>query len=78
VLATKLANATGEGPNDRGLSRRRAFQAVDASLQRLGTDRIDVLYLHREDPATPLEETVPAIAAEALHGRVVSQIDRCC
>jgi len=75
VLATKLANATGEGPNDRGLSRRRAFQAVDASLQRLGTDRIDVLYLHREDPATPLEETVPAIAAEALHGRVVSQID---
>ena len=61
VLATKVGNATGDGPNDRGLSRRRVTLACEASLRRLGTDWIDVYYLHREDPATPLEETVAAL-----------------
>ena len=70
VLATKLANATGDGPNDRGLSRRHAFRAVEASLRRLGTDRIDILYLHREDPATPLAETVLAVADLIRQGKV--------
>jgi aryl-alcohol dehydrogenase-like predicted oxidoreductase len=62
VLATKFANPTGTGPNDRGLSRVHAFRAVHASLQRLGTDVIDILYIHKEDPATPLAETIGAIA----------------
>ena len=62
VLATKFANKTGEGPNDRGLSRVHAFRAVEASLKRLGTDVIDVLYLHKEDASTPLAETVGALA----------------
>ncbi len=62
VLATKPANPTGAGPNDRGLSRRHALDAVDASLKRLGTEAIDILYLHKEDHATPLAETVRAVA----------------
>jgi aryl-alcohol dehydrogenase (NADP+) len=62
VLATKLCNPMGKGPNQRGLSRRWIFQATDASLGRLGTDWIDITYLHKEDHATPLEETVLAIA----------------
>lgn len=70
VLATKLANPTGDGPNDRGLSRRRAFQAVEASLRRLGTDTIDILYLHRPDPGTPLAETVLALADLIRQGKV--------
>jgi aryl-alcohol dehydrogenase-like predicted oxidoreductase len=70
VLATKLANPTGPGPNDRGLSRRHMLQAVDASLARLGTDWIDVLYLHREDPTTPLEETLAAVAHLVERGKV--------
>jgi aryl-alcohol dehydrogenase-like predicted oxidoreductase len=70
ILATKLANPTGPGPNDRGLSRRHILAALDASLQRLGTDRVDVLYLHREDPTTPLEETLGAIAHLIDQGKV--------
>ncbi len=62
VLATKLANPAGPGPNDRGLSRRHAMDAVDDSLRRLGTSEIDILYLHKEDHATPLSETVHAMA----------------
>jgi len=70
ILATKLANPMGPGPNDRGLSRRHIVQAVDASLARLGTDWIDVLYLHREDPTTPLEETLAAVAHLVERGKV--------
>ena len=70
ILASKLANPMGSGPNDRGLSRRHIVQAVDASLARLGTDWIDVLYLHREDPTTPLEETLMAIADLVERGKI--------
>ncbi|MBC8057721.1 MAG: aldo/keto reductase [Rhizobiales bacterium] len=70
VLATKLANPMGPGPNDRGLSRRHIMAAVDASLQRLGTDWVDVLYLHREDPNTPLEETLAAVATLVERGKI--------
>lgn len=62
VLATKLANPAGPGPNDGGLSRRHAMDAVDDSLRRLGVGEIDILYLHKEDHATPLAETVHAMA----------------
>jgi aryl-alcohol dehydrogenase-like predicted oxidoreductase len=50
VLATKLANPTGPGPNDRGLSRRHALRAVDDSLRRLGTDAIDCTCTRRITP----------------------------
>ena len=70
VLATKVANATGPGPNERGLSRRHIMLAVDASLQRLGTDWIDVLYMHREDETTPMEESVAAMATLIERGKI--------
>jgi aryl-alcohol dehydrogenase-like predicted oxidoreductase len=69
VLATKLANPTGPGPNDRGLSRRHIFAAAEASLRRLNTE-IDILYLHREDLATPLQETVHALADLIRAGKI--------
>jgi aryl-alcohol dehydrogenase-like predicted oxidoreductase len=53
VLATKLAQPMGPGPNDRGLSRRNMVAATDASLQRLGTDWIDIQYIHRVDASVP-------------------------
>jgi len=62
VLATKLANPIAKGPNGGGLSRKWVMQAADASLKRLGTDYIDVYYLHKEDHDTPLAETVHALA----------------
>ena len=70
VLATKLANPMGPGPNERGLSRKHMMSALDASLKRLNTDFVDVLYLHREDPSTPLEETLAAVAQLIERGKV--------
>ena len=70
VLATKVANPMGAGPNERGLSRLWMLRAAEASLRRLGTDHIDVYYLHKEDHATPLAETVSAMATLVRHGKV--------
>jgi aryl-alcohol dehydrogenase-like predicted oxidoreductase len=70
VLATKCANPTGNGPNARGVSRRHVFDAVDGSLRRLGADVIDLLYLHKEDHATPLGETVRALADLTRAGKI--------
>lgn len=61
VVATKLNGIMGPGPNQRGSSRKWIFEAARRSLARLGTDYIDVYYLHREDPETPLEESVHAL-----------------
>ena len=62
VLATKVFNPMGPGPNDRGLSRKHVLAGIDASLRRLGTDHVDLYQIHRWDPHTPIEETM-----EALH-----------
>jgi len=62
VLATKVYFPMGTGPNDRGLSRKHVLAAIDASLQRLGTDYVDLYQIHRWDYQTPIEETM-----EALH-----------
>jgi aryl-alcohol dehydrogenase-like predicted oxidoreductase len=62
VIATKVFFPTGDGPNDRGLSRKHLFDAIDASLRRLGTDYVDLYQIHRWDPSTPIAETL-----EALH-----------
>jgi aryl-alcohol dehydrogenase-like predicted oxidoreductase len=70
VLATKLANPTGPGPNERGLSRRHMLDAVHASLRRLGTDWIDLLYLHRDDESTPMEEVAATMARLIADGKV--------
>lgn len=70
VLATKLANPMGDDPNRGGLSRRWVLQAADESLKRLGTDAIDIYYLHKEDHATPLAETVRAMGDLIRAGKV--------
>ena len=70
VLATKLANPIGDDPNHGGLSRRWVMQAADESLKRLGTDYIDIYYLHKEDHATPLAETVRAIGDLIRQGKM--------
>ena len=70
ILATKVGNPTGAGPNDRGLSRAHIQRAAEASLRRLGTDCIDVYYLHKEDHDTPLPETVRAIADLVRAGKI--------
>lgn len=70
IVATKIANAMGTGPNRSGLSRRWVFQAVEASLTRLGTDHLDILFLHREDHDTALEATVSAVGDLIRAGKV--------
>src|SRR4051795_1892634 len=70
VLATKLANPMGEDPNRGGLSRRWVLQAAEESLKRLGTDYIDIYYLHKEDHSTPLEETVRAMGDLMRQGKI--------
>lgn len=61
VIATKLNGIMGEGPNERGSSRKWIMEAARNSLKRLGTDYIDVYFLHREDMETPLAESVRAL-----------------
>jgi aryl-alcohol dehydrogenase (NADP+) len=62
VVATKVFNPMGPGANERGLSRKHIMTAIDASLQRLGMDYVDLYQIHRFDYGTPIEETI-----EALH-----------
>lgn len=61
VIATKVFNAMGPGPNDRGLSRKHVLASIDGSLRRLGTDYVDLYQIHRWDPETPIEETLSAL-----------------
>ena len=70
VLATKLANKLTDDPNSGGLSRRWVQMACDASLKRLGTDVIDIYYLHKEDHSTALEETVTALGDLMRAGKI--------
>src|SRR5579872_4667158 len=70
VLATKLGNPMGRSPNQRGLSRKWVMQAAEASLKRLGTDYVDIYYLHKEDYDTPLDETVRAMADLIHQGKI--------
>ncbi|MGF1990643.1 MAG: aldo/keto reductase [Nostoc sp. ZfuVER08] len=67
VIATKVHGKVGDGPNDRGLSRKHIFDSIDASLRRLQTDYVDLYQIHRWDYETPIEETL-----EALHDLVKS------
>jgi 1-deoxyxylulose-5-phosphate synthase len=62
VIATKVHGQMTPGPNGRGLSRKHVLSAIDASLQRLGMDYVDLYQIHRWDKETPIEETM-----EALH-----------
>lgn len=70
ILATKFAAPMGEGGLWSGGSRRYIFDAVDASLKRLGTDYIDLYQMHMPDVKTPLEETMRALDDVVRSGRV--------
>ena len=70
VVATKFSYPTGQGPNRQGQSRKHIVQSVEASLKRLGTDFIDILYFHRAVPDAPLEEAVRAIGDLIRQGKV--------
>lgn len=61
ILSSKVFNPVGDGPNDRGLSRRHIFRQVEASLKRLGVNHLDMYLIHEPDPETPLEETLRAL-----------------
>jgi len=71
VLATKVGFGPADGvPNRSGLSRKHIFNGLEASLTRLGTDYLDIYYLHREDHNTPLEVTVSAIGDLIRQGKI--------
>jgi voltage-dependent potassium channel beta subunit len=71
VLATKVWGPMGEGPNDRGLSRKHVMEQCHASLRRLGTDYVDLYQCHRPDPETPVEETLRALDDLVTQGKVL-------
>jgi len=71
ILATKVANPMTAKPLDGGLSRRWITQACDDSLARLGTDYIDIYYLHKDDRDTPIAETVAAIGDLIRRGKIL-------
>jgi len=70
ILASKVRNKMGDAPDDDGLSRAAIRKAVDASLQRLGTDYLDLYYLHLPDYTTPVEETLETMEELVKAGKV--------
>jgi aryl-alcohol dehydrogenase-like predicted oxidoreductase len=71
VLATKLGNPMGKGPNARGFSRKHLIEALDASLKRLGTDYVDLYQTHVWDPTSDLEEMMEGFDHLVRSGRVL-------
>jgi aryl-alcohol dehydrogenase-like predicted oxidoreductase len=70
IVATKVGFLMGEGTNDQGMSYRRMIASCEGSLRRLGTDYIDLYYMHRPDPTTPLAETLRALDDLVRQGKV--------
>ncbi|MFC4262199.1 aldo/keto reductase [Ferruginibacter yonginensis] len=70
VLATKVRGSMGAGVNDSGLSKKHIIQQVEASLQRLGTDYIDLYQIHTADPLTPIEETIRTLDDLVRSGKI--------
>ncbi|HEX9993851.1 MAG TPA: aldo/keto reductase [Acidimicrobiales bacterium] len=71
VLATKVHGQMGKDPNERGNSRRWIVRECEASLRRLGTDRIDLYQIHRPDPTTEIDETLAALTDLVRAGKVL-------
>jgi len=71
VIATKLFNAMGDDPNQKGLSRKHVRHAIDDSLRRLGTDYVDLYQIHRLDYETPIEETLGALDDVVKEGKAL-------
>ncbi|MHC4469952.1 MAG: aldo/keto reductase family protein [Planctomycetota bacterium] len=86
-VASKCFFPTGDGPNDRGLSRKHVVESLHASLGRLGLDYLDLFQCHRHDPDTPLEEVVGTMSDLVRQGKILywgvsmwsaAQITRAC
>ena len=71
VVATKLGLIVGDGPNQKGLSRKHIIESVNSSLKRLQMDHVDLLYVHRLDPLTPFEELLEALDVVVRAGKVI-------
>jgi len=71
VIATKCFNATGPDVNAKGNSRRHLTRALEASLKRLQTDRVEILYLHMHDPLTPVDEAMRALEDMVRSGKLL-------
>ena len=71
VITTKCYNPSGKDINARGTSRRHVVRAVEASLKRLGTDHVDVLFLHQYDKNTPIDESMRALEDVVQAGKVL-------
>jgi aryl-alcohol dehydrogenase-like predicted oxidoreductase len=71
ILTTKCFNAVNEDVNARGTSRRHVTRAIEASLKRLQTDRVEVLFLHQFDKRTPIEESMRALEDAVRSGKVL-------
>jgi voltage-dependent potassium channel beta subunit len=71
VITTKAFWPMGEGPNDRGLSRKHVIEQVNASLKRMNLDYVDIFYCHRYDQETPVEETLRAIDDLIRQGKIL-------
>ncbi len=71
VISSKVFWPMSDGPNDRGLSRKHILESCDKSLQRLGTDYLDIYFCHRFDPETPVEETARAMDHLVRSGKVL-------
>lgn len=71
VIATKVFNAMGDQPNERGLSRKHIHHAIDNSLRRLGMDYVDLYQIHRFDYDTPIEETLEALDDVVKSGKAL-------
>lgn len=71
VISSKVCGSMGDGPNDSGLSRRHITQAIEASLARLQTDRLDLYFVHNFDGDTPIEETLSALDDLVRQGKIL-------
>src|SRR3989454_7912836 len=71
IIATKCFNPSGSDINARGGSRRHIRRALEASLKRLQTDRVEFLYLHQYDALTPIEESMRALEDLVRAGKVL-------
>ncbi len=71
VISSKLYWPISDNVNDRGLGRKHIMESIDKSLQRLGTDYLDIYFCHRYDPETPLEETVRAMSDLVHAGKII-------
>jgi len=70
IVATKVGNTGAPAPEDVDVSRRHVVRAIDGSLERLGTDHVDIYYLHLDDLRTPLEETIGALGELLRSGKI--------